>query len=732
MRADRRELIKLAMATALYPASSRILAATGDGAPGASILPLDRPGFCVDVAPLQGAERSITDYSGFHYCPLVDAMLLFGGGHAATPEDVVLRFPLSSLSWAADYAATPKSTMLMPTSGGVLDMKSRYPDIQPGDPGWPKYLTAGKFWQVPGQSPAIRPVSRHSYTGFLWSSAIRKMVLAVGNNGTCYGFPNTTTNGHMAEYDPLTRSWEDTGQDGGPSAAAWCEDPVSGMLLVHLESFFAAYDPRTRQYVSRIALNKKIPNFGYAGNLVYYPPGDKFYYFARSIDPETGYSPVWEYTLDRSRWQPNYTKPQGDALYGFPMDTNWHPPAPGSKEAGYAYDAKNQLIVGSVMRNTVCAFKPSGNNSGTWYQQEAPGAAETISYCQAYASTLNAHFTLARTPHGVRTLAIRWDPAKAVKCAAPARAANSPEDAATKSAVVGIASHLARDVDLKTHPDVIAYVDFKDVDTVNADLGKSNVWRPGKPWYAISKLPDGSKFCVGDPEFVTYRGLNFMRFSGTQRLIAACLWAGKGVRHAFSRYVFMIEPDVPQFITDGVKLPGLAGEYEDTVIHPPHAGKVTFSWRMNHTMSMALRDYLYDGTTGSGYGNHHPYEVLLPIGEPIVLEQELDVDAQRGRVWINGRFVGDRTVITDVDIEMLFLNVYHGGRGFAKAPVHYRLAGACIARSYIGPPPEIVASVPALPSTWPSRHSRPAPVADVEGAPTSPYIRDNPRYGIRR
>jgi len=731
MKAGRRALMKRAMAMAVYPVSSRILAATRqEPLASGSVLPLDRAGFCVDVAPLQGAERSITDYSGFHYCPLADAMLLFGGGHAATPEDVVLRFSLSSLSWAADYPTTPKSLMLTPTSGDSLDMSAKYPSIEPGDPGWPKYLTAGKFWQVPGQVPAIRPISRHTYTGFVWSSAIRRMVLTMGNNGTCYGFPNTTTGGNMAEYDPVTRTWQDTGEAGGPSAAAWCEDPVSGVLLVHLESFFAAYDPRTRRYAGRIALNKKIPYFGYAGNLVYYPPTDKFYYFARDIDAAIGYSHVWEYGLDRSRWLPVYTKPTANSLYGFPMETNWHPPAPGSKEAGYAYDAKNELIVGAVMRNVVCAFKPTGNNTGVWYQQEAPGAAPTISYCQAYAPGLDAHFTLARASGGVRTFAIRWDPAKAVKCVAPVPVSVSSDDT-VRQAAAGIATGLAHDVDLKKHPDVIAYVDFKDVETVNADLGKSNVWRPGKPWYAISKLSDGSKFCVSDPEFVTYRGLNFMRFSGTQRLIAAYLWAGKGVRHAFCRYVFLIESDVPEYITDGVKLPGFAGEYEDTVIHPPHAGRVAFSWRMNHSMSMALRDYLYDGTTGSGYGNLHPYNVLLPIGEPIVLEQELDVDAQRGRVWINGRYVADRNVITDVDIEMLFLNIYHGGRGFAKAPVHYRLAGACIARSYIGPPPELASSLPALPSTWPKHDSKPSP-ADGDGLPTSPYIRDHPRFGVRR
>lgn len=724
MKVSRRDVIRYAIAAGALPGSSRILAAVqGTGRLRPPSLPLDDRGFCVDVGPLAGAERSITDYSGFGYCPAVDAMLLFGGGHAATPEDVVLRFPMSSLAWSADYPPTPKATMLTPTSGTTLDMKSAYPGIKPGDAGWPRYLTAGRFWRVPGQLPALRPVSRHTYSGFVWSHAINRMILPIGNNGVCDGFPNSTTAGNIGEYDPVTRSWEDTGQPGGPAAAAWCEDPVSGMVIGHLEGAFVVYDPRTRRFVNNRQLNA-VPNFGYGANVVYYPPSDTFYYFARNVDAAVGYNHVWEYALDRLAWVPRYTKPLANPLYGSPMDTNWHPTPPGT-DTGYAYDAANKLIVGGNCPGLVCAFKPLGQNAGEWYQQEAPGLAPTIFYCHDYAPTLDAHFTLAHAANGVRTFAIRWDSAKAVKCVAPVHAAAA--GGANSTAANGIAATVERDVALKRHPDVIAYVDFKDVATVNADLGKSNVWLPGKPWYAISTLPDGSRFCVSDPEFSNEHGLNFMRFSGTQRLIAAYLWAGRGVRHAFARYVFVIEPDVPLYITDGVKLPGLAGEYEDTVIHPPHAGKVTFSWRMEHGPKdrLSVRDYLYDGTSGGGYGNIREYGPVFPVGVPISVEQEVDVDQQRGRVWLNGVPVGERRIVADVDIEMLFLNIYHGGTGFSTRPIHYRLAAACLAKSYIGPPRELL---PVLtPFAAPARTEPPA-----DGMPTSRYIRDHPRYGIRR
>jgi len=282
---------------------------------------------------------------------------------------------------------------------------------------------------------------------------------------------------------------------------------------------------------------------------------------------------------------------------------------------------------------------------------------------------------------------------------------------------------VARDSDLRNHPEVLAYLEFSSVPTVTADLARSN-WADGghRAWWAISTIQDtwprryaedgtyvvepgaGKQFCVLDPEFYVDRGLPFMRFSGgdvNNRLIAAHLYAGHGIRHAFCRYVLVIEDDVEPNLTDGVKLPGFEGEYEDTVLHPPKTGTVTFSWRMIQNMDLSVSDYLYDGTTGSNFGSHHPYGPKFPIGKPITIEQELDVDAAqpKGRVWVDGVLVGTRDIVTDIDIEDLFLNIYHGGTRKSKKPIHYRLAAACIATSYIGVPKEIRGDSITFPST---------------------------------
>jgi hypothetical protein len=263
-----------------------------------------------------------------------------------------------------------------------------------------------------------------------------------------------------------------------------------------------------------------------------------------------------------------------------------------------------------------------------------------------------------------------------------------------------LAAVVQTDVELRDHPDVLAYVEFKDVDAVRAGLSHSN-WQDEKhrAWCAPRRLANGRNFCAYLPEFGLEHGLAFMRFGGTRDIMAAHLFAPPSTRHAFARYVLVIEPDVPKYMTEkGVKLPGFAGTYSDTIFHPPHAGTKTFSWRMEHgpKENLAVRDYLYDVNSGAGYGNIRDYGRTFPVGEPVVIEQELDINANQGRLWINGEHVGDRQVGADVDIDELFLNVYHGGMGFATQPIHYRLAAACIAKRRIGVPPELRGVVEAL------------------------------------
>ena len=392
MTFDRRAFLRLGSFAA---ACTLLLRQPGaDAASTESKLPTERKSFCVDVGPLVGADSTITDFSGFHYCSAVDSLLLFGGGNAATPEDVVLRFPIEALKWSGDYTATPKSTMLQ-----LQDGKYRY-------------LTKNKFWSAPGAVPPIRPVSRHTYSGFIWSEAIRRMVLPMQNGGTYYGFSNETVGGTVAEYDPVTRTWEDTGVDGCPGELAFCEDPVSGVIVAHSSEMFRVYDPRRRVWTAN--LPNGTPNFGYAANLVYYPPNDRFYYISRNIDPNVRSVRVWEYELDRRRLRPIYRVPIG-ANGGEPMPTNWRPsPKGGITGTAFAYDAKNKLIVGGLFDGTMLGFRPNGDGTGTWLQHPAPEATQQTFYCMDYVPRIDTHLLICEVHgKGKRTFAFRWDPSEA-------------------------------------------------------------------------------------------------------------------------------------------------------------------------------------------------------------------------------------------------------------------------------------------------------------------------------
>lgn len=388
MAPSRRDVLKHLGATALsLGAGIRARGATAQ--PG---LPLEEPGFCVNLGLLAGADPSITAYSGYCYSPLVDALLLFGGGHAATAEDVVLRFPLSQLAWSADYTATPKSARIATN------------------------LTSGKFWHVDGEVPPFRPVARHTYTGNIWSHAIGRLIVMGGNNGVGYGEIPETTGGNMAEYDPITRTWEDTGVPGAPWYYIYAEDPVSGHILAITDEGLRVYDPRARAWLQPTPVGGRIPFVQGGENLVYYPPTDRFYYFGLNANATQNGPPTIEFAFDRTALRPVFS---GATIS--PMITNWRPRASLSGAGtGYAYDAANQLIVGQMLNGLMYGFRPLGGGVGQWLQHPIATTTETSSYCHAYVPTINAHLvTCVVQTVGKCTFAFRWNPALAVPAADP-------------------------------------------------------------------------------------------------------------------------------------------------------------------------------------------------------------------------------------------------------------------------------------------------------------------------
>jgi hypothetical protein len=434
---------------------------------------LDRQTFSIDLGPFVVPPEiprgdTIRDYSGFIYCPVRRAILMFGGGHAATPADVVLGFPLSHLidrtgrqaAWQADYAPTPLAKMgaietitvsvppfnaqvaraeieLQSFLGAVGTMlrlgkvtisdangqpvtgfetfywKRKRGLLFPKGTAAPqpfkvtfqfaKNLTTGGFWKVDGQMPPLRPISRHTYEATIWSGAVRKMLLLCGNNGASYDLPtpvaDAATGGNCAAYEPLTRTWEDTGIPALGTQAV--EDPVSGNILTFSNGTFAVYDPRRNTILRTGSVGREIGFF--AETCVYYPPTELFYLVWSGT--REGPQKALEIGLDRTTWN----------ITTGPIDNvNYRPRS--RSESTYRYDDASKLIVGSIQQERdgatyAYAFKPLGHGRARWLTQVvAAGGTGTQMHHAAYVPDLRAHAFLTTIDKHTHLVLWRPDP----------------------------------------------------------------------------------------------------------------------------------------------------------------------------------------------------------------------------------------------------------------------------------------------------------------------------------
>jgi hypothetical protein len=220
--------------------------------------PADHPSYC----------ESITDYSRFTYDPINHQMLMFGGGHSATFRTDVDAFSFSTLSWNSLYPSTQCAEMTVEN----LDFEN------------------GR-WESTGH-----PLAAHTYDKLVFVPTIRELVLlGSGTSAGICGPPQSELNKvtpHIYHFSPSTKSWS-----LGPKPLSWSYgsaeyDPISGMIVIVSDSGLWTYDPVVRVATKHSSNTKLI---GYANNLIYYPPNDKFYYIARGNPTR-----VWEITVDRN------------------------------------------------------------------------------------------------------------------------------------------------------------------------------------------------------------------------------------------------------------------------------------------------------------------------------------------------------------------------------------------------------------------------------------------------
>ena len=253
----------------------------------------------------------------------------------------------------------------------------------------------------------------------------------------------------------------------------------------------------------------------------------------------------------------------------------------------------------------------------------------------------------------------------------------------------GLAAAITKDTDLRGKPGVIRYLELRNEATVRALNPKGTIAEP----FAF------------EPQWIEGPNrLPVLRFAShptAQRLISWFL-RFEPRDEAYARYCIFIEDDVADGMNElGVKLPGLAGD--------------EVSWRMEHgPIAPANRglyaavDYIYAADTGSGYGAIRSMNAVLQAGRWYTIEQYAKMNTAGnadgiGRVWINGHLTWESKTVRYRNnpaskLNHVHVNVYHGGMGLPKGPLHYRIAAVVVADSYIGPPPELFGTIEASPA----------------------------------
>ncbi len=294
---------------------------------------------CTDPDGSDNCAR-VTDYSGLVYDSNAHQLLMFGGGHATTMTDTVFAFDLTtSLAWRELYLPTPCAKMI----SSNLD-------------------TPTGAWKSGTSGPYPRPLAAHTYDLLAFAPVQNEFVMIsrLFNGGYCSTVGNDV-GGPVAHFDLDAQTWSFTTAHpvGGSTIDASELDPVSGKVLIFGGQGLGFYDLTTRLFTLNVdALNggtlktsqggtADLSALGYANDLVYFPPTDTFYYFARG-------SPVVTYALKLNR--ANLTASTLDRV----TTTG---PTSDHQNPGYSYDSLNQIIGGGIENDHIFIFEPPTN---TW------------------------------------------------------------------------------------------------------------------------------------------------------------------------------------------------------------------------------------------------------------------------------------------------------------------------------------------------------------------------------
>lgn len=334
---------------------------------------------CANLARDDISCRTVTDYSGFTYDARRRQMLMFGGGHSASMRDDVDQFSFNTLKWKSTTATPNRSTTC-----DVMWVSGPQDNFDESDGRW---ISTG------------HATSRHTYDLRVITRDGSELVILKtgdipGNQCSKPRYQAATSTGKIAHYDIDQQTWRFTVKPAWDRYSASELDPVSGNIIVlDAQSGIWAYDPVAGTTPVRL-LSVKNGKLGYANNLVYFPPNDRFYYFNSSAGR------VWEVSLTRT----------GDQVTHAALKEVGNGSGPKLPETGFAYDAANRLIGGGVHKNRFHVFDPvRGDWSTTTIQVEGGGRVGTQAFhALDYDPVANIYLFISNAASGFRVWAYRY------------------------------------------------------------------------------------------------------------------------------------------------------------------------------------------------------------------------------------------------------------------------------------------------------------------------------------
>jgi hypothetical protein len=286
-----------------------------------------------------------------------------------------------------------------------------------------------------------------------------------------------------------------------------------------------------------------------------------------------------------------------------------------------------------------------------------------------------------------------------------------------------LAQEVAKDTDLRTHPDVLWYPSFDDIAAVRADWSTYPHLYNGNDWPKVEFL-DVPEFGTRAARFesrslnpdtrvdgVGSTIMNWRKYfnENTREMSSGKALGSVPLNDLYLRYCVLLEQDILKGINEiGVKLGGFSARADGagapvTIIFW-HA-KPDSLGRFRLTSDYFIGETLIDKKTG--YGADWIKDKYLMPNTWHCLEERLRLNTMNPdgtpnadavvEAWLDDELIFSKNNFVihhypgplPIEINHVHGQIYHGGLSTPLTPIHYRVTGFVLAKRHIGAPKRV-------------------------------------------